>query len=68
VICYVTGSNPPIFMMESYIKRVWGKHDVERIVDFYDGLFLVRSESVEQRDAACKGHFSFDKKPLIVRG
>lgn len=46
---------------------MWGKYDVERIVDLHDGLFLVRFESAEQRDAVCKGLFFFDKKPLIVR-
>ena len=43
-------------MMEGYIKRVWGKYDVERIVDLHDGLFLVRFKSAEQTDAVCKGH------------
>lgn len=24
IVCYVLGSNPPISVMEGYLKRIWG--------------------------------------------
>ena len=61
------GSNLPVSKIEGCLKRVWANYDIERIVDSYEGLLMVRFELTNNRDVVCKGHYFFNKKPVIVR-
>ncbi|KAL2925649.1 DNA-directed RNA polymerase subunit beta [Bienertia sinuspersici] len=44
VYCYIIGANPPVTVMEGFIKRVWGKYDVDK---FRQKLKAVKQELKE---------------------
>jgi len=67
VVFCVVGSNPLVFGMEGYLKRVWANYGIKSIVDLHKGIFMVRFESAEHRNAFWKRHYFFDKKLVIVR-
>ncbi|XP_010694020.1 uncharacterized protein LOC104906887 [Beta vulgaris subsp. vulgaris] len=68
VVCYVVGANPPYPVMEGFLRRVWAKKGIEKIVAVNKGVFLVRFHNVDQRDEVLNYGFQFfDKKPLIVK-
>lgn len=67
IICYVLGSNPPFDIFSGFVKRVWGRNGLDKVVPIRKDLFQVRFHSVEQRDRVLlAGPFDFDKKPLIM--
>lgn len=66
--CYVLGANPPISVMEGFVRRIWGSKGVQRVIYQGDGVFIVRFESVLERDEVIQQRmYFFDKKSLIVR-
>ena len=68
IVCYVIGANPPFPVMEGFIRRISEKLGINKIAAIGKGLFIVKMESVKQRDAILKGGFQFfDKKPMIVK-
>ena len=68
IICYVLGANPPIYVMEGFIRRIWKKLGVDKVVSLKKGMFIVRFMSMESRDAVLHGGFHFfDKKPVIIK-
>ena len=67
VVCYVVGANPPINVMEGYVRRIWGGLKVDKVVLVKKGVYLVRFLSMESRDKVLQGHYFFDSKPLIVK-
>lgn len=68
VICHVLGANPPLQIMEGFIKRVWGRLGIDRIALLYKGLFIVRFHTFENRLKVLNdGIPMFDKKPVVVR-
>ena len=67
IVGYVAGANPPLNVFEGFARRIWGEKIV-KIGTIAHGVFLVRFESVEMRDAALEGGFIFfDRKPFIMR-
>ncbi|XP_021861971.2 uncharacterized protein [Spinacia oleracea] len=67
VVCYIVGANPPINVMEGFVRRIWGSLKVDKVVLVKKGVYLVRFLSMESRDKVLKGHYFFDNKPLIVK-
>lgn len=68
VICRVLGANPPIQVMEGFIKRVWGKMGIDKIALVSNGVFIVRFHSFENRSKVlAEGSPMFDKKLVIVQ-
>lgn len=54
--------------MEGFIKRVWGKFGIDRVVVIAKGIFIVRFNSFENRNKVLdRGSPMFDKKPVIVK-
>lgn len=51
VLCTVLGANPPLEVMEGYIRRVWGSKDLDTISMAKRGVFLVRFHTVEAQKA-----------------
>ena len=73
VVCYVLGANPPISVMEGYLKRIWGKLGIEKISLLNRGIFMVRMSSpfgtafvefLVERDQIVLKHREFDKQFL----
>ncbi|XP_056698498.1 uncharacterized protein [Spinacia oleracea] len=67
IICYVVGANPPIHVMEGFIRRIWKKYNVDKVVLVKKGVFLVRFLTMDMRDNVTSGHFFFDNKPMVVK-
>ncbi|XP_056698601.1 uncharacterized protein [Spinacia oleracea] len=67
VVCYIVGANPPINVMEGFIRRIWKQLNVDKVVMVRKGVFLVRFLTMDSRDKVLKGHYFFDSKPLILK-
>ena len=59
IMCYVVGANPPIHVMEGFVRRIWRNMGVEKVVVAAKGVFLVRFTTMARRDEvlASKRHF-----------
>lgn len=67
LICYVVGANPPIQVMEGYLRRVWKNFNVDKVAVVKKGMFLVRFKAMESRDRVMEGHYFFVRKPVILK-
>lgn len=68
IVYYVIGSNPPFPVMEGFIRRIWGKKGIHKVVAYGKGLFLVRLKSLAQWDEIlARGFQFFDKKPVVMK-
>ncbi|XP_074305997.1 uncharacterized protein LOC141641225 [Silene latifolia] len=68
IYCFVLGANPPWEVLEGYVKRLWGKYAIDKISFLPNGVFLVRFQNNEDKEAILKaGYFMYDNKPLIVK-
>lgn len=32
LVCYALGANPPFAVMNGYLRRIWGKYNIEKIL------------------------------------
>ena len=68
VVCYVLGANPPFLVMDGYLRRIWAKKGIEKVVAVNKGVFIVRFHTMDQRDVVLTYGFQFfDKNPFIVK-
>lgn len=68
IICYVLGANPPIYVIDGFIRRIWKNLGVDKVASISKEMFIVRFTSMESRDTILNGGFQFfDKKPLIIK-
>ncbi|XP_056691612.1 uncharacterized protein [Spinacia oleracea] len=67
VVCYIVGGNPPINVMEGFIRRIWKQLNVDKVVMVRKGVFLVRFLTMDSKDKVLRGHYFFDSKPLILK-
>ena len=66
--CYVVGANPPFPVMGGYLRRIWAKKGIDKIVVVNKGIFLVQFHNIEYKDVILnEGIQFFDKKALIVK-
>uniref|UniRef100_A0A803QE60 Reverse transcriptase domain-containing protein n=1 Tax=Cannabis sativa TaxID=3483 RepID=A0A803QE60_CANSA len=67
IVCYVLGANPPLSVIEGFIRRIW-KDKVDKVGSLSYGVFLVRFESVEIRDEILNGGYVFfNNRPLVMK-
>ncbi|KAL2921203.1 Flagellar assembly factor FliW [Bienertia sinuspersici] len=67
VVAYVLGSNPPLNVMDGFLRRVCKSHGVDKVNLLNKGIYLVRMNSEEGKlKAMAAGVQFFDKKPVIV--
>ncbi|XP_074299069.1 uncharacterized protein LOC141630092 [Silene latifolia] len=65
---FVLGANPPMAILEGYIRRIWHKHTIDKISFMPNGVFLVRFQTKEMQEQVLKaGHYLFDSKPVIIK-
>ncbi|KAM3321284.1 hypothetical protein P3S67_008486 [Capsicum chacoense] len=68
IICYVLGAHPAFSVLNSYIKRKWGKHGVNKVSMLKNGITLVRFDSqAGMSEVLREGIYHFENKPLIVK-
>ncbi|KAL2941329.1 UDP-N-acetylglucosamine--N-acetylmuramyl-(pentapeptide) pyrophosphoryl-undecaprenol N-acetylglucosamine transferase [Bienertia sinuspersici] len=68
MVVYVLGANPPFSVFNGYCHRVWGKKGLDKVLLVGKGLYLVRFNSVEQREQIWNDEPKFfDSKPVIIK-
>ncbi|XP_074283310.1 uncharacterized protein LOC141607861 [Silene latifolia] len=68
VFCFILGANPPVEVVDGFIKRIWGHLPIDKVSFLPNGVFLVRFNTKAAKDRVLQqGHYLFDNKPLIVR-
>ena len=68
VLCSVLGANPPIEVMEGFLRRIWKTQHIDKICMVKHCLFLIHFHSAEMQQLITKkGVFFFDRKPMIVK-
>lgn len=55
IICYVIGANPPVYVMEGFIRRIWKNLGVDKVGMLKTDVFIVRFRSMEMRDSILNG-------------
>ncbi|KAL2930930.1 adenylate kinase [Bienertia sinuspersici] len=68
IVTFVLGANPPVSVMDGFIRRIWSKHGVDKVIGLQKGMFLIRFTTMEKRDMilGLERPF-FDSKPLIMK-
>ncbi|XP_062073377.1 uncharacterized protein LOC133777697 [Humulus lupulus] len=68
IVCYVIGANPPLHVLERFVRRIWKHHGVDKVGTLSHGVFIVRFQNMEDRDKVINvGYIFLDKKPLIMK-
>lgn len=67
IYCYV-GANPPVHLIEGFIRRIWKDQGLDKVVVAKKGIYMVQFRSTKKRDAilASNAHF-FASKPMIMK-
>jgi len=64
----VLGANPPLGVIEGYVRRIWSQFVIYKVVAARKGLCLVRFGAMADKDEVLKkGIYYFDHKPFIVK-
>ncbi|KAL2938348.1 Gag polyprotein [Bienertia sinuspersici] len=68
IVTFVLGANPLVSVMDGFVRRIWSKHGVDRVIGLQKGMFLIRFTTMEKRDMilGLERPF-FDSKPLIMK-
>lgn len=68
VFCRVLGANPPLEIIDRYVRKIWAHLEIDKVCLVKSGLFLVRFAQLEhQLEVVSKGVFYFAQKPFIVK-
>ena len=68
VICYILGANPPLNVIEGFVKRIWNTEEIDKIGSVAKGIYIVHMKSKDGVNIACESNgILFDKKPFVVR-
>ncbi|XP_062093615.1 uncharacterized protein LOC133799633 [Humulus lupulus] len=67
IVCYVLSANPPIRVLEGFVRRLW-KDQVDKVGILSSGICIIRFLAMEYRDRVLDGgYLFFGKKPLIMK-
>ncbi|XP_062114416.1 uncharacterized protein LOC133825501 [Humulus lupulus] len=67
IVCYVLGANPPIRILEGFVRRLW-KDQVDKVGILSSGIFIIQFLSMEMRNRILDGgYLFFGRKPLIMK-
>ena len=68
VICCVPGANPPITVMDGFVRRMWKDYTINKVLLVKKGLYLIRFEDYQDTlKVIQRGFYLFDQKPFIVK-
>lgn len=68
MVCFVVGANPPLHVMDGFVKRIWKDLNIDKIGMVNKGVFWVRFNSKEFEDKACGvTDILYDKKPFVIK-
>lgn len=66
-VTFIVGTNPPINVIEGFIRRISRNLNVDKVVMVKKGMFIVHFLTMDSRDKFLSGHYFFDSKPLILK-
>ncbi|KAJ8419732.1 hypothetical protein Cgig2_013407 [Carnegiea gigantea] len=61
MICSVLGPNPLLGFINSFVRRIWNQHEIDKVVAACKGVYL------DKEAVLSKGIYYFDHKPFIVK-
>ncbi|VFR01191.1 unnamed protein product [Cuscuta campestris] len=68
LICCVLGANPPLKIMDGFLRRIWKEYNIEEISVLKEGQFVVQFGKESERDEVLKRKYYFmDNKPMLVQ-
>ena len=68
MVCYVTSANPPIYVIDGFVRRIWNDLEIDKIGMVAKGVFIVYFKSPTSMASTCDmNRILFDKKPFIVK-
>ncbi|XP_062119155.1 uncharacterized protein LOC133832892 [Humulus lupulus] len=67
IVCYVVGANPPVGVLDGFVRRIW-KENVDKVGVLSRGVFIIRFCNLEFRDRVLNGGYLFlGKKPMVMK-
>ncbi|CAI8613356.1 unnamed protein product [Vicia faba] len=68
IVCYILKANPPLAVLEDFVRRIWKNKGVDKVGMIAYGMFIVRFNLAQERDAILQeGYIFFDKKPMVMK-
>ncbi|KAL2895132.1 Indole-3-glycerol phosphate synthase [Bienertia sinuspersici] len=68
IYCCIIGANPPVVVMEGFIRRVWGKYGIDKVIGVKKSLYLIRCNSMENcKTILNEEKIFFDSKPIMLK-
>lgn len=68
VVCCVLGGHPPFQVIQGYIQRLWGKHNIDQVAVLKNGVIVVRFETIINKyEVLHCDIYHLDDKPFIVK-
>ncbi|KAJ8431317.1 hypothetical protein Cgig2_032307 [Carnegiea gigantea] len=68
VLCSVIGANPPLEVLNGFVRRIWQACEIDKVCLVRKGVFLVRFQNLnDQFTVVQRGVYFFDNKPFIVK-
>ena len=65
---YALGVNPPLHVIDGFVKRIWKDLNIDNVGIVDKGVFLIRMKSNEYRDRAYEMNGNmFDNKPFVIK-
>ena len=65
VICFFWGANPPLHVIEGFVKRIWKNLNVHKVEMIGKRVFLVHLQTTQDSDTVCKMNgIVFDRRHL----
>lgn len=68
VVCFVVGSNPPLHVIDGFVRRIWKDLDIDTVGMVDKGVYIIRMKSLESRDKKNESNgVLFDNKPFVIK-
>src|SRR5687767_10789486 len=68
MVCFVVGANPPLHVIDSFVRRIWKDLDADTVGMVDKGVYMVRMKSYVSRDKAYESNgVLFDNKPFVIK-
>ncbi|KAJ8444134.1 hypothetical protein Cgig2_029909 [Carnegiea gigantea] len=68
MLCLVIGVNPPLEVIEGFVRRIWQAFEIDKICLVRKGVFLVRFQNINDHFTMVqRGVYFFDNKPFLIK-
>ena len=68
VLCTIMRANPPIEVLEGFVRRIWNSYAIDKVIFVRRRLYLIRFQTMEDKLVVLqRGLYYFDGKSFIVK-